>query len=166
VSFVRPNRSRGARSLVGAKTLKDRRGTELGTQGWHFGIEVLPSIGSFFGFHIRSHVAFTLNGIPYTEADKQHRLRRRECKSWFNDRWADMLQAATAQLAGTAPSLELPVSGSEHIGVSLAPESFLSPVRFVWEKDKQLPAYQPDDDNTQEVVEDDADEEDDEDVDE
>lgn len=164
VSFIRPNKSRGGRALVGAKTLKDRLGTELGTQGWHFGVEILPSIGSFFGFHIRSHVAFTLNGLPYSEADKQHKLRRRECKAWFNDRWADMLQAAMAQLAGAAGSLDLPVGSNEHIDVSLVPESFLSPVRFVWEKDKQLPAYQPDDDQVVEVIGDDADEEDEEDV--
>jgi hypothetical protein len=86
VPFVRPNKSKGGRALVGAKILKDRAGAELGNQGWHFGIEVLPSTWPCFGFHLRSHVAFTLNGVAYADTAKQHRLRRRECKVWFNDR--------------------------------------------------------------------------------
>jgi hypothetical protein len=165
VPFVRPNKTKGGRALVGAKILKDRLGTELGTQGWHFGIEVLPSTWPCFGFHLRSHVAFTLNGIAYSDAAKQHRLRRRECKSWFNDRWADMLQAAVTQLAGGTTDLALPVGGNVSFVVSLLPESFLSPVRFVWAKDKELPAYQPEDEAVVEVVGD-AEDDDEEDLDE
>lgn len=165
VSFVRPNKTRGGRALVGAKTLKDKTGAALGTQGWHFGLEILPSLWPFFGYHLRSHVAFTLNGTPYGDTAKQHRLRRRECKTWFNDRWADMLQAAVAQIAGADASLLLPVGSKDAFSVSLTPESFLSPVRFVWEKDKELPAYQPDEEQPAEAVDDD-DEEDEDDADE
>jgi hypothetical protein len=166
VPFVRPNKSKGGRALVGAKMLKDRAGAELGTQGWHFGIEVLPSTWPCFGFHLRSHVAFTLNGVPYIDAAKQHRLRRRECKVWFNDRWADMLQAAITQLAGGAAELILPVGTNGAFNVSLLPETFLSPVRFVWEKDKELPAYQPEEEAVVEVVVDADDDEEEEDFDE
>ncbi len=166
VPFVRPNKSKGGRALVGAKILKDRAGLELGTQGWHFGIEVLPSTWPCFGFHLRSHVAFTLNGVPYTDAAKQHRLRRRECKVWFNDRWADMLQAAVTQLAGGAAELILPVGANAAFDVSLLPETFLSPVRFVWEKDKELPAYHPEEEAVIEVVADADDDEEEEDFDE
>lgn len=165
VSFLRLNKTKGGRALVGAKILKDRAGAELGAQGWHFGIEVLPSTWPCFGFHLRSHVAFTLNGAPYTDAAKQHRLRRRECKTWFNDRWADMLQAAVTQLAGGAAELTLPVGAAVTFGVSILPESFLSPVRFVWDKDKELPAYQPEEEAVVEVVGD-ADDDDEEDHDE
>ncbi|MDZ4819882.1 MAG: toll/interleukin-1 receptor domain-containing protein [Planctomycetota bacterium] len=157
VPFVRPNKTKGGRALVGAKILKDRAGTQLGTQGWHFGVEVLPTTWPCFGFHLRSHVAFTLNGIPYSDAAKQHRLRRRECKVWFNDRWADMLQAAVAQLANGANEVLLPVSTKESFALPLQPESFLSPVRFVWEKDKELPPYQPDEEQPAEAVDDDGD---------
>lgn len=162
VPFIRPNKTKGGRALVGAKELKDRAGAPLGTQGWHFGIEVLPSTWPCFGFHLRSHVAFTLDGVPYSDAAKQHRLRRRECKVWFNDRWADMLQAAVALLSGGGSELLLPVSAKESFAVSSLPETFLSPVRFVWEKDKELPAYHPDDEAVAEVV-DDADDDDEED---
>jgi hypothetical protein len=162
VAFERPNKSKGGRALVGAKTLKDRTGVELGTQGWHFGIEVLPSTWPCFGFHLRSHVAFTLNGAPYIDAAKQHRLRRQECKLWFNDRWADMLQAAVTQLAGGGTEVILPAGANAAFGVSILPETFLSPVRFVWEKDKELPPYQPEEETIVEVVgdEDDDDEDD------
>lgn len=158
VSFTRPNKTTGARALVGAKNLKDKTGAIIGQQLWHFGLEVLPSVKPFFGFHLRSHVAFTLNALPYADVKKQHRLRRKECKSWFNDKWSDILLAALSQLSGGAASLLLPVAAKEAISVAMVSERFVSPVHFVWPPDKEMPAFQTEDEETTEFVLDDADE--------
>ena len=77
-----------------------------------------------------------------------------------------MLQAAVTQLANGATELLLPVSVKESFALPLLPESFLSPVRFVWEKDKELPPYQPDEEQPVELAVDDDDDEDEEDLDE
>lgn len=164
--FTRPNKTKGGRALVGSKNVKDREGTVLGTQSWHFGIEVLPSVWPSLGFHIRSHVAFTSNGEVISDRKKQHKLRRRECKLWFNDRWADMLLAALSQLSGGAEHLDLPLGSQAFFRLGTMPERFLSPVRFVWENDGVLPPYQPDEEPADIVQTDDDDDDDEEDGDE
>jgi hypothetical protein len=57
--------------------------------------------------------------------------------------------------------LTLPVGANAAFDVSLLPVSFLSPVRFLWEKDKEMPAYQPEEEAVDEVVDDADDEEED-----
>ncbi|HSI15800.1 MAG TPA: toll/interleukin-1 receptor domain-containing protein [Chthoniobacter sp.] len=165
VHFTRHNKTTGGRSLVGSKNVKDRTGTVLGKQGWHFGIEVIPFTWPILGFHVRSHVAFTSNGVVIADSAKQHKLRRRECKVWFNDRWADMLLAAMSQLSGGEHHLDLPLGTGAFFRLGTMPESFISPVRFAWEKDGELPPYQPDEEPADVVVDDD-DDDDEEDVDE
>lgn len=165
VQFVRPNKTKGGRSLVGSKILKDRTGTALGTQGWHFGLQVLPFTWPAFGFHIRSHVAFTSNSSVISDHAKQHRLRRRECKLWFNDRWSDMLMAALSQLSNGERHLDIPLGTKAAMLLNTIPECFLSPVTFTWEKEGESPPCLPDDDQ-HEVVLESEDEEDEDDVDE
>jgi hypothetical protein len=164
VHFTRPNKTTGGRALVGLKNVKDRTGVVVGTQGWHFGVEVL-SFTRPMGFHIRSHVAFTSNGAAIADSAKQHKLRRRECKLWFNDRWADMLLAALSQLSGGERHLDLPLGSNAFFRLGTIPESFISPVRFLWEKEEELPPYQPDEESA-DVVADDDDNDDEEDIDE
>ena len=164
--FVRPNKTTGGRSLVGSKKVKDRFGAELGIQGWHFGIEALPFTWPNLGFYLRSHVAFTSNGVVIGDSAKQHKLRRRECKLWFNDRWADMLLAALSQLSGGKDHLDLPLGTGATFGLQTMPDRFLSPVRFVWEKEGELPPYQPEEEPTEIVVSDDGDDDEEGDIDE
>ena len=76
-----------------------------------------------------------------------------------------MLQAAVTHLAGGAAEVTLPVGSKVSLVVSLLPEGFLSPVRFIWEKDKELPAYQPEEEAPAAVI-DDQDDDDEEDLDE
>ena len=165
VQFVRPNRTQGGRTLVGSKHVKDRSGAVVGTQGWHFGIEVLPSSWPTLGFHIRSHVAFTSNGAIISDTKKQHKLRRRECAQWYNDRWADMLLAALSQLSGGSGHLDLPLGSTATFRVATLPERFLSPVRYLWEHDAAMPPYQPDEEPS-DVIQADDEDDDEEDMDE
>lgn len=163
VSFARLNGTEGKRALVGSKTVKDITGVVQGEQQWHFGVEAIPMTWPHLGYHFRSHVAFSLNGALIADSKKQHRLRRRECKLWFNDRWADMLQAALAHLAAGQSTLDLDVGKDAQLKMSTKSESFISPVKFRWEKEKELPPYQPDDETASNEVladDDDSDEED------
>ncbi|WP_081295619.1 TIR domain-containing protein [Rhizobium leguminosarum] len=105
--------------------LKSRRKTLVGRSQkrrvyWHFGIEIVPNINDH-SVRIKPHVVFTENGLdPITSAAKQHSLRRGFCKSWWNDRWRDLLNAMLTNMANGAGRLVLPVSPLQSIEIAAA----------------------------------------------
>lgn len=137
IRFTRPNGTAGSRALVGSKKLKSMTGEIIGLQGWHYGLEVVPTVEPRFGFYLRPHVVFTLNGVSYPDTGKQHTLRRRECKTWYNDRWGDMMLAAVKHIAD-GDSFVLQFGSDLNSELSLVPEVYVSPVRYVWEKESKV----------------------------
>ncbi|GAA3108865.1 hypothetical protein GCM10010520_61800 [Rhizobium viscosum] len=84
---------------------------------WHFGIEIVPNIGDQ-SVRVKPHVVFTENGLdPIASTAKQHSLRRGFCKSWWNDRWRDLLNAMLTNMANSAGRLTLPVSPLQSIEI-------------------------------------------------
>lgn len=66
---------------------------------WHFAVEARPVLGSEPRYVLRQHVIFTADGrTPLVSKERMHVLRRRFCKSWWNDRWRDLLVAFVAWL--------------------------------------------------------------------
>jgi hypothetical protein len=69
---------------------------------WHFAVEARPILGEFPHFVLRQHVIFTSDGkSPIESKERMHLLRRRFCKSWWNDRWRDLLIAFVTWLCRT-----------------------------------------------------------------
>ena len=96
---------------------------------WHYAPELLPMLGKPLTFSVAPHVIFTEDGkTPLSDAARAHRLRRRFCKSWWQDRWRDMMLAYLAHLAGDKDTFEFPLSESFSLVLSAHPALFVCPV--------------------------------------
>jgi hypothetical protein len=96
---------------------------------WHLALELQPSVGKQHRYTALTHVVFTSDGktlLP--SASHQHRLRRRFCKQWWQDRWRDLISAYLAKLSDTAGTITIPIAPLRTVSVSLAPLTLTSPV--------------------------------------
>lgn len=83
--------------------------------GWH--LMLLP------------HIVWTSDALRNTVGkDEQHRLRRRQCRSWWNDRWRGFLYATITWAADGKDHIEVPVGGRQAMVVSRTPSRLISPV--------------------------------------
>lgn len=75
---------------------------------WHFAVEARPSLGLQSRYVLRQHIIFTVDGqTPLVSKERMHVLRRRFCKSWWNDRWRDLLVGFVAWLNSSPDGLSL-----------------------------------------------------------
>lgn len=96
---------------------------------WHYAPELLPVLGKSLTFSVVPHVIFTEDGkTPLSDTARAHRLRRRFCKNWWQDRWRDMMLAYLAHLADGTGTLEVPLSESFNLVLSAHPALFVCPV--------------------------------------
>jgi len=96
---------------------------------WHLAMELQPSVGNQHRYTAMTHVVFTSDGktlLP--SASHQHRLRRRFCKQWWQDRWRDLISAFLAKLSQNAITLTIPIAPLRNVTVSTIPRTFVSPV--------------------------------------
>ena len=63
-------------------------------------------------------------------------MRLRLTRSWFNDKWRDMLLAAMGWLAESQETLDIAASG-ERLTISSLPMTFDFPISFAAEEDRQ-----------------------------
>jgi TIR domain len=134
VSFPSPLGGTGRRQLVG--TSLDLR--------WHYSVTAIPRLGLHPSFTLVNRVIFTTDGkTPVTDALKMHRLRRSRCKSWYSDRWRDLLLAFAHWLAQADDTITLSCGGNLPIAVSAQPRIYLSDMRLVAPDD--LAPVPPDD---------------------
>ncbi|HEX3116357.1 MAG TPA: hypothetical protein VHQ48_12820 [Bradyrhizobium sp.] len=83
---------------------------------WHAAFEGRPVAGDPSRLVLRPHVIFTADGKnPIFSKQRMHVLRRSFCKSWWNDRWRDLLIA-----------FALVIGESEEIRLCVGPTEFLS----------------------------------------
>jgi hypothetical protein len=107
VGFVDDGGARRRKQLVG---WSDRRQVF-----WHAAFEARPVLAGQARIVLRQHVIFTEDGTtPIGNTARMHALRRSFCRSWWNDRWRDLLLAFVAWLADGA-RIQLPVGPSEVI---------------------------------------------------
>ncbi len=115
----------------------DRRSSMLRNvakgQVWQFGVTALPALWPFPHYKLKSRVLFApLNAgeadSPFTDAKKQHRLRRSICKGWRNKQWHGRLMAFIELLCGESSAIVLRLSPSAEIRLEAAPMLFSSPV--------------------------------------
>jgi hypothetical protein len=132
----------------------DRRSSMLRNvakgQVWQFGVTALPAFWPFPHYKLKSRVLFapvnaTDTGDPFTDAKKQHRLRRTICKGWRNKQWHGRLLAFVELLSGESASIILRLSPSAEIRLEAAPLLFSSPVST------RLPNAMADEDEEQDV---------------
>jgi len=96
---------------------------------WHFSMVAHPFIASDPYLILKAHVPFSEDGMTPLASDKRmHSLRRSFCRSWWNDRWRDLLLAYVDQLSGEDSAISLAVGSNQQIRISARPRMFESPV--------------------------------------
>lgn len=139
------------RDLYGFKTIKRATG-ESHLRYWHFGLEALPILYPSPVLALKSHVVFTLDGKNVAgDAKVQHRARRSQCRSWWNDKWRDLMLAAVAQLSNGLPSIPLVATTDSQLTLDSRPITYQSSVSYE-DQDLQPPT---DAENTDEFEDDD-----------
>lgn len=108
---------------------KDRR--------WHLCLVAQPKLWPDALFRVHANVAVTTDGRTPLPGEQLQRIRLRLTRSWFNDKWRDMLLAAMGWLAEGDPTLDIAASG-ERLAVASLPMSFDFPVSFAAEEDRRV----------------------------
>ncbi len=122
------------RGLVGFKTL-GRLDSEKRLRKWHFGLQAKAQFWPIQAYVITHHVVFSDDGkTPWTDRGRQHKARRNQCRSWWNDDWRDRSLALMNWFAEGSDQVTVDCGGSA-ISVSSVPMVFSSPVSFVGEGD-------------------------------
>jgi len=97
---------------------------------WHFGVHArCLSAAETTYFSLSPHVTFSVDGkTPLASKAHLHSLRRSFCRSWWNNRWRDLLQAFVSALASGEDHLELDVGSDVPMRVSAVLAEFVCPV--------------------------------------
>lgn len=121
ISFKGPTGIAGSRALYGF--------SHKNNVYWHYAPELLPVLGKMLSFSVVPHVIFTEDGrTPLSDTARAHRLRRRFCKSWWQDRWRDLMLAYLTHLSGGEGAIKLPLSESFDLTLCAHPTLFVCPV--------------------------------------
>lgn len=107
---------------------KDRR--------WHLCLVTQPKLWPDALYRVHANVAVTTDGQTPLPGEQLQRIRVRLTRSWFNDKWRDMLLAAMGWLAEGNDILDLAVMG-ERLSIPSLPMIFDFPVSFVAEEARQ-----------------------------
>jgi len=125
VKMILPDGHKVDRVLSGK--FKDRR--------WHLCLVAQAKLWPEPLFRVHANVAVTIDGHTPLPGEQLQRIRLRLTRSWFNDKWRDMLLAAMGWLAEGGDALDLDAAG-ERMSVTSLPMIFEFPVSFVAEEDR------------------------------
>ncbi len=96
---------------------------------WHFAVAAHPIIGREPHLILKAHIPFSEDGkVPLTSTARMHSLRRSFCRSWWNDRWRDLLLAYATQVSDVDGGINLPAGSEQVIRINSRPLFFESPV--------------------------------------
>ena len=135
---------------------------------WHLAMELKPVFGRVQRMVARAHIVFTTDGRTLVGSkDRMHAMRRRFCKSWWNDRWRDLLLAYATWLADGEALIELPVGSNAAVTLGASPLVMRAPISLSDESTEEevpdeiadeLDLGEPDDDEVDDDWIEDADE--------
>jgi hypothetical protein len=121
-----------ARSLVGFKTMTANKEGIKTRRYWHFAVQGLPTFEPNEGIILKTHIVFTQDGEKLFDSDSyQHRSRRNQAKSWWNDEWRDRLLAMMSFLADGNNELSVNMSEDVRFSFSTAPIRLVSDQTYV-----------------------------------
>jgi hypothetical protein len=103
---------------------------------WHLCLVAQPKVWPDALFRVHANVAVTTDGRTPLPGEQLQRIRLRLTRSWFNDKWRDMLLAAMGWLTEDDAMLNIAASG-ERLTVSSLPMAFEFPVSFAAEEDRK-----------------------------
>ncbi|MFN3730266.1 MAG: toll/interleukin-1 receptor domain-containing protein [Fimbriimonadaceae bacterium] len=122
-----PERPARPRSLWGEHTVP--RSARRESRFYHLAWEGRVDDDNGWHLMLLPHIVWTSDALRATyEKDEQHRLRRRQCKGWWNDRWRGFLYATLTWAAEGKETIEIPVGDRQTMTLANAPSRLLSPV--------------------------------------
>ncbi|SFN25038.1 TIR domain-containing protein [Nitrosospira briensis] len=117
VEFIEASGKRRKKKLCGE--------SEKLNVNWHYAVSMRPVFNSPRRIELGAHIVFTdMDGCLVQSVERMHRLRRRFCKNWWNDRWRGFLRAFLALVAQGGDAILLPVGGDRSIRVGAFPLTF------------------------------------------
>jgi hypothetical protein len=96
---------------------------------WHFGVQARSVLeGDQLSYSLTPHVTFSADGkAPLDSKSQLHSLRRSFCRSWWNDRWRDLMQGFVCAIAD-GDQMRIDIGGAEPMTVASRFLDFRSPV--------------------------------------
>jgi hypothetical protein len=89
---------------------------------WHLCLIGRPRLWPDPLFRIHANVTVSKDGRQPLPGETTHGIRRRLTRSWWNDKWRDLLLAGTNWLSEGQPTFSL-AAGEETFGISTVPRS-------------------------------------------
>lgn len=108
-------------SRVLSGKFKDRR--------WHLCLVAHPRLWPEPLFRVHANIALSLDGRSALPGEETHRVRRRLTRSWWNDKWRDMVLASMGWLAEGSPELSL-AAGTEPFTIATLPVTAEIPLSY------------------------------------
>jgi hypothetical protein len=96
---------------------------------WHFCLVAFPKLWPEPLFRVHANIALSTDGRTALPGEQTHRVRRRLTRSWWNDKWRDMLLASMGWLADAQPTLNL-AGGAEPFQIASMPEIASFPISY------------------------------------
>lgn len=128
------------RSFVGTKTIWPDK-----EYHWHYGISTSCQIQPFMIFIVHSHIIFTSDGERIiSDAQKQHSLRRKVGKDWWNNDWRDRLVNLIRHFANDNGNLVIKLSNRKELICSSTFIEMESPVSYKDPDTKEILVNIPD----------------------
>lgn len=90
---------------------------------WHLCLVAQPKLWPEALYRVHANVAVTTDGRTALPGEQLQRMRLRLTRSWFNDKWRDMLLASMSWLADSEGTLDLGATG-ERLAVKSLPMAF------------------------------------------
>lgn len=100
---------------------KDRR--------WHLCLIATPRLWPDPIFRVHANIALTEDGRTPLPGDATHKLRRRLTRSWWNDKWRDLLLAGMHTLSDGNPMLSI-AAGTETFSIASRPQTAVIDVSY------------------------------------
>jgi hypothetical protein len=100
---------------------------------WHLCLVAAPRVWPDPLFRVHANIALSENGKDALPGKTTHLIRRRLTRSWWNDKWRDVLLAGMHWLADGKPTLSI-AAGSEAFELAAAPRQVELDVSYAAEE--------------------------------
>ena len=97
---------------------------------WHLCLVAGPQVWPEPLYRVHANVALTENGVDPLPGKKTQKIRRRLTKSWWNDKWRDMLLASMGWIASDETKLIDIAAGAEDFAITSLPISIETPLSY------------------------------------
>lgn len=119
VKFALPDGRKVSRVVSGK--FKDRR--------WHLCLVARPMLWPRPLMRVHANMALSLDGSTPLPGAQTQRVRTRLTKSWWNDKWRDLLLAGMNWIGESGPTIDIS-AGDEAFAVATLPISMETPVSY------------------------------------